>query len=108
MSLETVQAIAVLGNAKEVERYLNHLGEEEEVVDMCEALQEMIRDGERIGEARGEAKAKWIGIKALIADNLEEGVAEPRIVEKLQKHFMLTQEEAVQHLQLYHQQESNH
>lgn len=101
LSRETAQAIAVLGNAKEVGIYLERVDKEEEAVDMCEALQEMIRDGEKAGEAR----ARMNGIKAMIADNLDEGIAESRIVEKLQKHFLLNQEEAEEHLRWYHEQE---
>lgn len=37
------------------------------------------------------------GIQALILDNLEEGVSEARILEKLQRRFELTEEEAKQH-----------
>lgn len=103
LSRETVQAISVLGNAKEVEAYLCQTDKEEEAVNMCEALQEMIRDGERIGEA----KARLMGINAMIADNLEEGIAELRIAEKLKKHFLLTDEEAADYLRLYREQQVN-
>lgn len=69
---------------------------------MCEALQEMIWEGEKVGEAR----AKLMGIKAMIADNLDEGISEFRIVEKLQKHFSIDQAEAREHLRLYREQEN--
>lgn len=101
LSRETARAIAVLGNAKEVDKYLNRKDKNEEAVNMCEALQEMIWEGEKVGEAR----AKLMGIKAMIADNLDEGISELRIVEKLQKHFSIDQTEAQEHLRLYHEQE---
>ena len=104
LSRETVQAIAVLGNAKEVETYLNRSDQEKEAVNMCDALRDMIRDGERIGEVRGETRAKVMGINAMIADNLEEGTAELRIAGKLQKHFSLTEEEAMEYIRLYQKQ----
>lgn len=104
LSRETVQAIAVLGNAKEVETYLNRSDQEKEAVNMCDALRDMIRDGERIGEVRGETRAKVMGINAMIADNLEEGTAELRIAGKLQKHFSLTEEEAMEYIHLYQKQ----
>lgn len=100
LSRETVQAIAVLGNAKEVETYLNRSDQEKEAVNMCDALRDMIRDGERVGETR----AKVMGINAMIADNLEEGTTELRIAGKLQKHFSLTEKEAMEYIHLYQKQ----
>ena len=41
------------------------------------------------------------GIRALILDNLEEGVREERILEKLQKRFSLTRTEAAEKLREY-------
>lgn len=96
LSRETVQAIAVLGNAKEVETYLNRSDQEKEAVNMCDALRDMIRDG--------ETRAKVMGINAMIADNLEEGTTELRIAGKLQKHFSLTEEEAMEYIHLYQKQ----
>ena len=99
--LKTVQAIAVLGNSREVDRFLSRTDQEKEVLDVCEALQEMIRDGEQIGEARG----RLMGINAMITDNLEEGAAERRIVEKLKKHFSLTEKDAMEYLRQYQEQQ---
>lgn len=106
LSRETARAMAVLGNAKEVDKYLKRRDKKGETVNMCEALQEMIWEGEKVGEARGEARAKLMGIKAMIADNLDEGISESRIVEKLQKHFSIDQAEAREHLRLYREQEN--
>lgn len=57
--------------------------------------------GERIGEARG----KLMGINAMITDNLEEGAAECRIVEKLKKHFSLTEKDAMEYLRRYQERQ---
>lgn len=88
---ETAQAITVLGNAKEIQHYLNDRSEESEgTINMCQALQEMIQKGEEQG-----------GIKVLILDNLEEGIPETRILEKLQRRFHLSAEDANEYLNKY-------
>ena len=47
-------------------------------------------------EQRGRQEGRQEGIQALILDNLEEGVSKQRIIEKLQKRFLLTIEQAEQ------------
>ena len=55
-----------------MEEYLSEENDNsKEEIDMCQALQEMIRDGEMIGEERGRREG---GIRTLIEDNLEEHV----------------------------------
>ena len=58
ISPETVQAIAVMGNAGEVERYVEKYSvtEEngEERVDMCKALEDMMADARQDGYDKGE------------------------------------------------------
>ena len=95
ISPETVLAMSVLGNMKALEQYLpnDHLNDdnfskEQGGIDMCQAIEEMIQDGEKRGEKRG-------GIQTLIEDNLEEGISKTRILEKLQRRFGLTNEEAL-------------
>lgn len=51
MTAETIRAISVLSNARELDTYLKREGKDEEVFDMCEALQEMIMDGKAEGRA---------------------------------------------------------
>lgn len=69
----------------------------EEEKKMCEALLELFQD--EIEAARQEGCQK--GIFAMIADNLEEGFSVGRIVEKLEKRFELTEEEAREYLEKY-------
>lgn len=97
MTLETAQAIAVLGNAGALNRYLKEFDSEEkncgdgkEGIDMCQALQEMMEDSRKEGIEQGME----IGIRMLIEDNLEEGISEERILEKLQRRFHMTEEKA--------------
>lgn len=110
ISPETVLAMSVLGNMKALEQYLpnDHLNDdnfskEQGGIDMCQAIEEMIQDGERRGEKRGEKRGfkhgkaygfKRGGIQTLIEDNLEEGISETRILEKLQRRFGMTTEAA--------------
>lgn len=109
ITLETAQAISVLGNARNLERYLEeYLSEEndnsKEEIDMCQALQEMIRDGEMIGEERGRREG---GIRTLIEDNLEEHVPAGRILEKLVRRFGLTEQEAKNYIRKYNKDKMN-
>ncbi|MDD3254161.1 MAG: Rpn family recombination-promoting nuclease/putative transposase [Lachnospiraceae bacterium] len=57
-----------------------------EPVRMCDFAERMEQKG------RGEGRAE--GIQALIEDNLEDGKSEAVILEKLRKHFGLTEEQA--------------
>lgn len=54
---------------------------------MCQTIEEMIQDREKCGGKHG-------GIQTLIEDNLEEGISETRILEKLQRRFGMTMEAA--------------
>lgn len=54
MTEETVRAISVLGNVKELNRFLktkDEWEEEKEAIDVCQALREMIEDGKAEGKA---------------------------------------------------------
>lgn len=62
---ETVQAISVLGNARELERYLEKEQREEEGIDMCQALEDMILDGKSEGKAEGQAVGKSTEIRVI-------------------------------------------
>lgn len=65
---ETIQAISVLGNVRELDHYLENRKEDEEAYDMCEALQEMIMDGKMEGRAEGKAEGKAEGVLELLAE----------------------------------------
>ena len=68
-----------------------------EVIDVC--ITEY-NEEETIAQFKQEAYTEGIekgiekGIKALILDNLEENIPEERIIQKLQKRFELTEEQA--------------
>lgn len=95
MTMETVRAITVLGNAKQLETsVINRRHEGREMIDVCEALEVMIEEGRIEGQTEG-------GIRTLIEDNLEEGISEERILEKLQKRFRLSSEQALAELEKY-------
>lgn len=99
MTMETVRAMTVLGNAKQLEKsVINHGDEGKETVDVCEALEVMIEEGRKEGRKEGQTEG---GIRTLIEDNLEEGISEERIVEKLQKRFRLSAEQAMEELEKY-------
>lgn len=66
----------------------------QEVRDMCEALEELMKDEFELREAQG-------GIKMLILDNLEENKSEEQIIDKLKRHFGLNEEEAQRHYSPY-------
>lgn len=60
-------------------------------------LEAVRKEGLKIGIEEGREK----GIKAMILDNLEENICEKRIVEKLQKHFLLDIETAEKYYKTY-------
>ena len=76
-----------------------------EVIDVCiteyneeetiaQFKQEAYTEGIEKGIEKGMEKGIEKGIKALILDNLEENIPEERIIQKLQKRFELTEEQA--------------
>ena len=54
-----------------------------------------------IGVQKGREEGREEGITALILDNLEEKIETDRIIQKLEKHFGLTKEQANQYLNKY-------
>ena len=71
----------------------DELNNVKEVLVMTKLGQMIFNDGIEEGLEKG--------IRALILDNLEEGVREERILEKLQKRFSLTRTEAAEKLREY-------
>ena len=97
LDIETYRAVqAFLGAGKKLERVISAEGAEE--IDMCKALDDLYEEGvERgieQGIKRGIEQGIEQGIEALIQDNLEENVDESRIIQKLEKRFSLTREQA--------------
>jgi len=53
------------------------------------------------GREEGRTEGMLAGIKVLITDNLEEGISPERIVEKLVRHYSLSEEAAKRYLEEY-------
>ena len=68
--------------------------ENEEAVDMCKAIQDMMEESEERGIQIGEKR----GIQAMILDNLEDGRDVDVIAHKLTKRFGLSEEDAFEHI----------
>ncbi|MDD3251344.1 MAG: Rpn family recombination-promoting nuclease/putative transposase [Lachnospiraceae bacterium] len=94
VTTETLQAISVLGNVHEMDRYLDQ-ADREERVDMCQALQEMIMDG-RLEE-------KLEGIKALVETCQEFGATKEETREKLMRKCSLNKDDAEKYVEQYWQ-----
>ncbi len=62
-------------------------------VDMCGAIKALIQEGRMEGIEQG--------IRAMILDNLEEGISPARILEKLTKRFEIDEEKAKEYFQKY-------
>ena len=58
--------------------------------NMCQAIREMIEEGER----KGENRSRKDGLRIFIQSNRDDGVAEEAIAAKLQKYYALKKEEA--------------
>ena len=95
ISAESAQAISVLSDSRELEKYMKQNkiidSQKGETNNMCEALQEMMAD------SRTEGRMEIIHF--LVEDYLEEGISGERILEKLQRRFQLTEEEALRCLE---------
>lgn len=93
LPVETVQAIAVMGNVKDMGKYLlksDEGSERRETVNMCQAWEEIKEDCRQEG-----------GIYTLIRDNLDEGISAERIMVKLKKYFSLTEEQSLEYIRQY-------
>ena len=67
---------------------------------MLEAKQRGLEQGKEQGRKEGIE----LGIQSLILDNLEEGFSKQKILEKLQKRFDLTREQAKQYFEKFGKQ----
>lgn len=77
----------------QISRYIDLSGNQE----LQKEVERMSGLGESIykeGKEKGKEEGKEEGIQALILDNLEEKIPMERILQKLQKHFHLTEEKA--------------
>lgn len=85
MDEDAFDLIAACTNAEELISVKKYHGKDGKI-DMCQALKEMLADERKIGIEEG--------IQAFILDNLEEGIGEERIVEKLVFRFKIKEEKA--------------
>ena len=58
-------------------------------------------EGIQVGRSEGIQLGRSEGIKAFILDNIEENIPKERIIEKLQRRFDLTEEQAVEKYEKY-------
>lgn len=94
-SVEHLAAMVLLGMQKRVEELMEQ-NEEEREINMCKAIEDLIKDGEAIGEARGEARgeAKLATlVQALLKDGrqdaLELAMANPAYRAELYEEYQL-------------------
>ena len=59
------------------------------------------KEGMELGRSEGIQLGRSEGIKAFILDNIEENIPKERIIEKLQRRFDLTEEQAVEKYEKY-------
>jgi len=59
-SVEHMAAMVLLGMQKRVEELMEQHVDEREI-NMCKAIEDLIKDGEAVGEARGEARGRALG-----------------------------------------------
>ena len=95
LTSETIRAISVLGGARELGQYVKREKEDEEEIDMCEALQEMIMDGKIEGKA--EDVLELLEDLGEIPEDLREQVMSQRDLEVLKRwHKLAAKAETVQ------------
>lgn len=96
MDEDTFDAVSVLINKPD---FLKRKGSyrEGDGINMCKAMEDWREDILKEGIEQGIEQ----GIRILILDYMEEGIAEKRIKEKLQKHFSLDGETAQGYLRKY-------
>ena len=58
-------------------------------------------EGIQVGRSEGIQLGRSEGIKAFILDNIEENIPKERIIEKLQRRFDLSEEQAVEKYEKY-------
>ena len=59
------------------------------------------KEGLELGRDEGIQVGRSEGIKAFILDNIEENIPKERIIEKLQRRFDLSEEQAVEKYEKY-------
>lgn len=96
MDEEAYDMAVAYTNAKELIAEKQYHGKDGKV-NMCEALTKMLADEREEGREEGLKQ----GMVLFVLDNLEEGIPEERIAEKLMKRFFLTEEKAKEAIEKY-------
>ena len=97
---ETFEAISLMINREDLLKQKEYYREGERL-NMCQAMEDWKEELLKEGLEQGRQEGVRQGIRGLIADYLEEGVTEPRIIEKLQKIFALDEEAARNYFGMY-------
>lgn len=85
--IEKQAAFVLLGEQKRIEKTLVDLSDKEkEEIEVCQAIDELIKDGENRGHE--------FGMRVLILDSIENQCEEETILQKLIRHYKLSVEEA--------------
>ena len=92
---DILKGILVKNRAEVIMRYLYEYDEEKHLKNERALGRE---EGRKEGIEQGLERGLEQGIQALILDNREEGIPDSRIMEKLQKRFGLTEEQAKKYL----------
>ena len=95
LSIEDAQAISVLADAKDIEKFVERSVETgEEEINVCKAWNDMKEEARLEGVNQGIAFERENSIRNFIEDNIEEGISKDKIVSKLIKRYHLNSESA--------------
>lgn len=82
-------AFVLLGEQKRIEKLLG--AEEEEEMDMCQAIEEMIEDGRIEGIKEGEARGLEKALIRQVCKKLKKQFSQERIAEELEEEVFAIQ-----------------
>ena len=98
LSPESMQAIAVLGNFREVESVIrNEQNDGKECVDMCQAIREMLEDARNKGREEGRKEAILLFVEFLVENGMEKSEIQKNLIQK----FQISKEQAVNYYNLF-------
>ena len=89
--------------SQDEQKQLEYDARQKAIWDHNQLMLEAEQRGEKRGEKRGIERGIQQGIQVLILDNLEYGISKEIILQKLQKRFDLTQEQAEMYFQKFNQ-----
>lgn len=98
LSPESMQAIAVLGNFREVESVIrNEQNDGKRCVDMCRAIREMLEDARNEGREEGRKEAILLFVEFLVENGMEKSEIQKNLIQK----FQISKEQAVNYYTLF-------